>query len=545
MLKAILSTPLNTRIARSSPRFSKDALRPCPLRTVLDSLSTDFRGHIALSILRGAEYHPAMTVARHTLYNIAGATAPIAVSLLTVPAYLSAVGDERFGILAIVWLFLGYFGLFDFGLGLATSHHIAAAEHHADPGKERARLFWVALLINLALGTLGGLLLLPAGHYYFAHVIEVDAALRREMLAAVPWLAVGVPVATLTWVLTGGLQGLRQFGPLNAISAAGTVLFQVMPLLAALFWSPSLTIVVPVALLARAITLLVLADFVRRKLVRGHPPIFSGKGALKLLKFGSWVTLSALFAPLLAIIDRFAIGAEIGAAAVAIYAIPLNLAERLAIVGNSTAFAAIPEFSSATLENARLRSVRYERVVMAIMLGLCVTGIFVIGPFLQIWISPNFAGKATLVAQVLLIGIWADSVSRITLYANRGTGRNRAIAILDILQIPVVIAAIYLGLNFFGVLGVACAYAFRVFLNYFLLIGLLKTTLRVTAPILASVGVLIFSLALSSNLAAWTPAWLASIASCWILTAGVVLLIVPRDLLLSFLQRMQSIGAKQ
>lgn len=174
-----------------------------------------------------------MTVARHTMYNLAGAAMPIAVSLLTVPAYLAAVGDGRFGILAIVWLFLGYFGLFDLGLSLATSHHIAAAENHDRPEAERARLFWSALFTNLGLGVLGGLLLLPLGYYYFANVIAVDAALRSEMLDALPWLALGVPMATVTGVLAGGLQGLRKFGPLNAISATGTTLFQVLPLLAA------------------------------------------------------------------------------------------------------------------------------------------------------------------------------------------------------------------------------------------------------------------------------------------------------------------------
>lgn len=484
-----------------------------------------------------------MTVARHTVYNLAGAAVPIAVSLLTVPAYLSAVGDSRFGILAIVWLFLGYFGLFDLGLGLATSHHIAAAENHDAPETERAALFWSALFTNLGFGVLGGVLLLPIGYYYFAHVIEVDAAFRAEMLHALPWLALGVPIATVSGVLTGALQGLKKFGPLNAISAAGTAFFQVLPLLAAWFWSPSLTVVLPIALLARGLTLATLWLAVRKMLTAGHQATYSRERARKLLKFGGWLTLSVLFAPLMTIIDRFAIGAEIGAAAIAIYVIPLNLGERLAIIGNSTAFAAIPEFSASTVETARVKSVRYEKVVMALMLFLCVSAIFVIGPFLGIWISAEFAGKASLVAQILLIGILADSVSRVTLYANRGTERNKEIAILDMVQLPIVTGAIYLGLHYWGVVGVAMAYTFRVFLNYFLLLGLLKTTLQVLVPNIACICLMISSLVLANHFEAFSTAWLASLLSCWVATAAIAFLIVPREIVLNLFRRLQSRGA--
>ena len=46
----------------------------------------------------------------------------------------------------------------------------------------------------------------------------------------------------------------------------------------------------------------------------------------------SWVTVTGLFGPILVILDRFAIGAVLGARAVAIYTVPFQLAQRIQIL---------------------------------------------------------------------------------------------------------------------------------------------------------------------------------------------------------------------
>ena len=179
-----------------------------------------------------------MSLSRNTSYNLIGAVLPLLLSLLTVPLYLHLVGIERYGVLQIAWLLLGYFGLFDLGLGRATAFRIAALRD--GPPEARAETFWSALIVNLAMGLVGGAILWAAARYFFVDHAKVSAVMRAETVAALPLLAVSVPIATLTGVLTGALQGREKFLETNSISVTSTALFQILPLAVAWSWKPCL-----------------------------------------------------------------------------------------------------------------------------------------------------------------------------------------------------------------------------------------------------------------------------------------------------------------
>ncbi|MCI0403070.1 MAG: flippase, partial [Acidobacteria bacterium] len=54
--------------------------------------------------------------------------------VLCIPPIIAGLGAERFGLLALAWAVLGYFNIFDLGLGRATTKFVAESlgrgEHH-------------------------------------------------------------------------------------------------------------------------------------------------------------------------------------------------------------------------------------------------------------------------------------------------------------------------------------------------------------------------------------------------------------------------------
>ena len=165
-------------------------------------------------------------IRRNTFYNIVGALAPAALSLIVLPLYIRAIGESRFGILALIWLTLGYFGIFDLGLGRAVAQKLASIGD--SDAVAMGRVFWTSSLLNAGFGIFGGLLMWPVCQYALHHFTSSEAG--SEIGSALPWLMLGVPLVTLSSGFGGALQGRSQFLELNLISTISSALIQIAPL---------------------------------------------------------------------------------------------------------------------------------------------------------------------------------------------------------------------------------------------------------------------------------------------------------------------------
>ena len=56
-------------------------------------------------------------IARNTFYNLLGYGIPLIFALVLIPPLISKLGTERFGVLNLIWMVVGYFSFFDFGFG--------------------------------------------------------------------------------------------------------------------------------------------------------------------------------------------------------------------------------------------------------------------------------------------------------------------------------------------------------------------------------------------------------------------------------------------
>jgi O-antigen/teichoic acid export membrane protein len=405
------------------------------------------------------------SIGRNTSYNLAAAVIPLLLSLFTIPLYLKLIGPDRFGVLAIVWLFLGYFGLFDLGLSRATAQRIAAQRHESQ--EARARTFWNAVAVNIGMGAVGAIALWVVARWYFAGKLDVDPALGPEVAAAIPLLALSVPVSTLTGVLIGALQGRERFLQTNLISTTSTILFQLLPLGVAWLYGPNLVWLLTAAIAARVLALLALWAGCKAEIAGNHAIDLSRKEMRRLLQFGGWITVSALVGPLMVMTDRFAIGAVMGAAAVAAYTIPFQLAQRTTVFPNAIANALFPRLSNdAHSEDAELLSRDAVRVAAALMTPAILLGIWLMGPFLRIWLGDALPAGSIIVGQIALVGWWLNGLAYMPFALIHARSKPRATAILHVAELVPYLALLYLLTLNFGLAGAATAFALRCGADY-------------------------------------------------------------------------------
>ena len=299
------------------------------------------------------------SISRNASFNILGSVLPMFVTLATVPPYLKLIGDVRFGVLSLVWVFLGYFGLFEMGLGRATSKYIAQLKN--DAAETRESVFWTALLVNLAVGSVGGLLLWIVASVTMPFWLKTGGDIQAEVARSMPWLAAAVPVATLTSVLVGALEGREEFGAINSQQIGATVVFQLVPLGIAAWLGPRIDWLVAATVLTRVATNVPLFVFcVRRVPLRGMPRI-NREWVVRLWRFGIWITVSGIASPILTSLDRFVIGFAQGAQAVTYYAIPYGFASKLLVFPSSVSercFRAFPQSNRQVLSRWRARGAR-------------------------------------------------------------------------------------------------------------------------------------------------------------------------------------------
>ena len=429
-----------------------------------------------------------MSVGRHTLYNLLGSIAPLGVSLVTVPIYLHAIGEARYGVLAIVWLFTGYFGVFDMGLARATAYHIA--RQHAEAPAVRSTTFWTALWLNLGFGLLGAAVLYAVAQPVFAHFFHMSEALRRNVLISLPWIVAALPLSTLSGVLVGALQARERFGYVNLNGVLNSALTQIIPLVVAISISPELTWLIPAIVLARASGLVLLFAGVWRFLPIVPSALFDHARARALFTYGGWISISNIIVPVLATFDRILIGALLSVQAVTYYTVPYSLVTRVSILPSALVTSLFPRFSRTESEEGRLLAERSLNLLLAIMTLVTVVGMAIFPLFLSHWINPNFARHAAAAGMILLAGVWINGLAYIPYTLLQGQGRPDITAKLHLVQLPFFLLMLWGGIHWLGLAGAALAWSLRGAIEALVLFYLarLPFSMRHALPATALIG---------------------------------------------------------
>lgn len=403
------------------------------------------------------------SLVRNSAWNLAGHLLPLLAAVVAIPILIEAMGVERFGVLMLAWVVIGYFSLFDLGLGRAMTQLLAEKLGQGRSG-DIAPLVWTGLSLMAGLGIVGALLLLALSGWLLAHGFGVAAALQAEVAAAWNWLIWAIPAVILSTGLRGVLEAMQRFDLVNWVRIPVGVLMFVAPVLALPF---SNQIDVMVALLLGLRVLMGLAYALMALRVwpaLKRPARLSGAAARRLLTFGGWMTVTNVVGPLMVFGDRFVIGAVLGAAAVAYYATPHEVITRLLIIPAALVGVLFPIFAS-SLVSDRLRAVdlfqRGWRWVLLLVFPPVLLAVVFADDLLRLWISEEFAQHGAVVLMWLAAGVLLNSLAQLPFAWVQAAGRPDLTAKLHLAELPPYLLLLWFFMHQWGLAGAAAAWALR------------------------------------------------------------------------------------
>lgn len=408
-----------------------------------------------------------MSLKRNTLWNLAGTAIPMVAGLALIPFTLSRLGSEAFGVLTLVWGLIGYFSVFDLGVGRALTvqlSQLTATGSVSDAGP----LVRAGMLLTLAAGLLGVALIWLLAPGMANHWLKISPGLQDEARLAFLIAAVGVLPTTLASGLRGALEGLDRFAASNLSRMVLGVWMFALPGLAVYFHGPRLDVITLYLVLGRWLVVLGMAVQLRGVLFFRVASI-AKRHFQTLWNYGLWVTVTGIVGPLMVYGDRFFVSAAVGADQLPLYAIPQDVLLRLLLIPMALTGALLPRLAAMGVREAATAYRQTYRRVGVVMLAICLLAAALAYPALSLWISAEFATLALPVVLVLCVGVWINSLASVPYTLLHAKGNPRLTALFHLAELLLYFLALWFLSSRYGLVGAALAWVARVSLDWLLL----------------------------------------------------------------------------
>lgn len=416
---------------------------------------------------KGSEITRGSLLARNTLWNTLGLILPLFVGLVAMPFLVHGLGTERFGVLTIAWMVIGYFSIFDFGLGRALTKLVAeklgGEDHSSIPS-----LIWTATVMMGFAGLIGSIVVALLAERMVYSWLNIGEIFQPESLNTFYILAVSIPFVIATTGFRGVLEAYQKFAVINIIRIP-LGLWTFLGPLAVLPFSVSLDAIVLALLIGRIVGAYAYYHYCMKTVPNLRAAVSIDKNAIRpLLSFGGWMTISNVIGPLMVYLDRFLIGSLLTMTAVAYYVAPYEMVTKLWMIPMGLIGVLFPAFST-MLASDRTRAALYFSRGSNLIIYLMFPIFLAINLFayegMGFWLGNEFAENSSNVVIWLSIGVFLNCTARVPFVMIQSAGRPDLPAKLFLIELPLYLAGLWYALEHYGIEGAALVWSLRVFVD--------------------------------------------------------------------------------
>jgi O-antigen/teichoic acid export membrane protein len=418
----------------------------------------------------GFENFSKRLVTKNIAINLLGNIIPMAAAIVTIPYVIANIGNEKFGVLTIAWLFLGYFSILDLGIGRATTKFVIEY-YNKGLVKEVQGLIWTSILSLFFFGVFIGGILLLCTPLLTNTLLNIPDYLRPETQQSLYLIAASIPFVVGVSVARGVLEAQQKFFLLNVIKIPSSILNYLIPAIVG-FFTESLTFIILLLAITRVILFLIHLYFCLKPFHNNNPfKNFHPRMMKELMQYGGWITVSNLIGPIMIYFDRFIIGSILTLTMLTYYTTPYEVITKLLVIAGSATGVLFPVFANLFLvDKVKLQDL-YEKSLKAmllIMMPMCLFFCLFSYDVLYLWLGEEFAKNSSIVLQLLSMGILFNSIASIPYALILAGNRPDISAKAHLLELPFYLLALILLASQLGIAGVALAWMLRTFIDAFI-----------------------------------------------------------------------------
>lgn len=412
------------------------------------------------------------SIVKGTAWNLLGNIIPILAAILATPQILNAIGISRFGVLTILWTIVGYFSIFDLGLSRALTWVVSCDRISNETQNTQTKIRTV-ITATFLLGSTGAIALIIASTRLAYLICAGNHELITETTNSLKFIALAIPLITVSSAIRGVLEGFSEFKISNIIRIPLGIAFAIAPYIAS-FFSTDLTVFAEALVLTRFLGLLMyITASIKLELFRWTLEKPSGEEFLKIIRYGGWLTLSNLISPLMVYLDRLLLPSMISIADIAFYNTPADIVQRFLIFPASlmgvlfTKFAGNKKSKSSTSPNINI----IFRLVIFFALSACLFFSLTAQWFLNNWLGAAFGSKSSQITRILIVGIYLATLSQLPFTLLQGRGFARHTALIHCVELLFFSVTFKYSVKIWGLSGAAVVWSLRLFLDYLLLLA--------------------------------------------------------------------------
>lgn len=423
-----------------------------------------------------------MSIRKNTIWNLFGSASPMLIGVVSLPYILQNIGVEKLGVLTMVWALIGYFSIFDFGLGRALTHKVATLRSQ---GRTRslAGVAKFGLLLMFLTGMVGTFIVVIILSLGGVEWLNFSKEIYDDAFTAMIIAAVSIPITTFTSGLRGVLEGFEEFKVVNILRFLLGLSNFISPVLSVYVFGPNLTYIVLLLIVSRIIIMIMHVIEVWKLLPVEKLQKFNHKGEKKdLFVFGAWMTVSNIISPLMVIADRFVISHVVGASMVAYYTVPSEFLIRLLVIPAALTAALFPVFTQkicTDLTKTKLLYWHSLKTIASVMLPVFI--IIVSGSHygISIWLGEDFADHSFIVVNILAAGVLFNSLAQIPHSIIQANGNVKLTSLIHMAEFVLYVPMLFILLFEFGIIGAAVAWALRALIDLIVLHKYAQSKVRV------------------------------------------------------------------